>query len=93
MITIRLSAVYGDDYTELQHLSAVRGLILNWMSRVERGSDQYYRIEDFLKRVEAQIRALGVTDMRNLVRAPQELFERYLRTISHYWCELVALRS
>ncbi|MCB9798253.1 hypothetical protein H6758_00840 [Candidatus Nomurabacteria bacterium] len=93
MITITLSAVYGADYTELQHLSAVRGLALLWLRRCERESDRFYRIEDFLRRVEGQIKACGVFDTRNLANAPKELFERYLHFVSHYWCELAALRD
>jgi len=82
-------------YSEIQHLSAVRGLLISWVTNMnERRGNRRERIQNAIDEIERAVRHLvEIADMRTLERAPQELFDRYFNEVSLSWGYLVELRS
>lgn len=106
MYGLRLRETYGADLedSEAMHLSAIRGLLLNWVKGLSPMSSKYQRIQAHITEVVRCLREAGYSNEpadlalpdEEFVKIPQassELFERYLNYVSHMWTVLAELRK
>ncbi len=97
MYALNLRDTFGADlpYAEDEHLSAVRGLLINWLQNTpDRRGKKYLAMQVVLEEVERRLREeFRYDDMRDIDRAPQDLFLRYLNDVSRSWRVLAQFRE
>ncbi len=104
MYGTRLRETFGADceYSETEHLSAIRGLLLSWVKNAPVMSTKYHRIQAVLAEVMRCLRDQGYSndpqdlatgDFERIPDADRELFGRYYENISYIWVVLAELRK
>ena len=104
MYGTRLRETFGADRqdSEAEHLSAVRGLLLNWVKNADPMGTKYQRIQAVIAEVTRCLYDLGFSndqgdldtgDFERIPQAPRELFDRYYNYVSHMWVVLAELRK
>lgn len=106
MYGFRLRETFGADceYSETEHLSAIRGLLLNWVKGLNAMDPKFHRIQSAITEVMRCLRDMGYSnesadlalpneEFKRIPQAPPELFARYLNYVSHMWVVLAELRK
>lgn len=104
MYGLRLREVFGADRddSEAEHLSAIRGLLLNWVKNADPMGVKYQRIQSVIAEVMRCLREMGYSnepadlatgDFERIPTATSDLFQRYYLYVSNMWVVLAELRK